>query len=57
MKSFYVASSFRNIANVRYVAQTLESMGYVNMYDWTQERLGGDAGAGDGSATRGVRGH
>ncbi|NUU32336.1 group-specific protein [Arthrobacter sp. C9C5] len=45
MKSFYVASSFRNIANVRYVAQTLESMGYVNMYDWTHERLGGDAAA------------
>jgi hypothetical protein len=34
LKRFYVASSFRNIVNVRYVAQALESKGYVNMYDW-----------------------
>ena len=43
MKRFYVASSFRNIVNVRYVAQTLETRGYVNTYDWTHERVGGDA--------------
>lgn len=36
MKKFYVASSFRNVVNVRYVAQSLESKGYVNTYDWTQ---------------------
>ncbi|MET4097662.1 hypothetical protein [Arthrobacter sp. UYCu712] len=44
MKKFYVASSFRNIVNVRYVAQTLETTGYVNTYDWTHESVGGDAG-------------
>ena len=36
LKTFYVASSFRNIAKVRYVAQALESKGYGNTYDWTQ---------------------
>ena len=36
MKRFYIASSFSNIINVRYVAQTLESKGYVTTYDWTQ---------------------
>ena len=36
MKRFYVASSFRNIVNVRHIAQTLENMGYVNTYDWTE---------------------
>lgn len=44
MKRFYVASSFRNIDNVRYVAQTLESKGYVNTYDWTQNASACDAG-------------
>lgn len=41
--TFYVASSFRNIVNVRYVAQILESMGYVNTYDWTQNASARDA--------------
>ncbi|MCQ1954494.1 nucleoside 2-deoxyribosyltransferase [Arthrobacter sp. zg-Y238] len=44
MKRFYVASSFRNIVNVRYVAQALESKGYVNAYDWTQNASVRDAG-------------
>ncbi|MCQ1988227.1 nucleoside 2-deoxyribosyltransferase [Arthrobacter sp. zg-Y844] len=44
MKTFYVASSFRNIVNVHYVAQTLESKGYVNAYDWTQNATARDAG-------------
>lgn len=35
MKKFYVASSFKNVANVRYVAQGLENEGYINTYDWT----------------------
>ena len=45
LKRFYVASSFRNIVNVRYIAQTLENMGYVNTYDWTE-----NASALDGSS-------
>ena len=44
MKRFYVTSSFRNIVNVRYVAQTLESKGYVNTYDWTPNASARDAG-------------
>jgi nucleoside 2-deoxyribosyltransferase len=36
LKRFYVASSFKNVENVRYVAQNLESKGYVNTYDWTR---------------------
>lgn len=44
MKKFYVASSFRNIVNVRYIAQSLETRGYVNTYDWTREHVGGEAG-------------
>ncbi|UWX97375.1 nucleoside 2-deoxyribosyltransferase [Arthrobacter zhaoxinii] len=43
MKSFYIASSFSNIVNVRYVAQTLEYKGYINTYDWTQNALARDA--------------
>jgi nucleoside 2-deoxyribosyltransferase len=43
VKRFYVASSFSNIAHVRYVAQLLEGKGYVNTYDWTQNSLGRDA--------------
>lgn len=44
MKRFYVASSFKNVENVRYVAQSLESKGNLNTYDWT-----GIEGASDGS--------
>jgi nucleoside 2-deoxyribosyltransferase len=40
LKKFYVASSFRNIVNVRYIARALENMGYVNTYDWTHESIG-----------------
>lgn len=36
MKRFYVASSFKNVENVHYVAQNLDSKGYVNTYDWTR---------------------
>ena len=36
MKRFYVASSFSNILNVRYVVQALERRGYTCTYDWTQ---------------------
>lgn len=36
MKRFYVASSVKNVENVRYVAQNLERKGYVNTYDWTR---------------------
>ncbi|MGO4500694.1 group-specific protein [Paenibacillus sp. 2RAB27] len=32
---FYLASSFKNIDNVRYVAKQLKSMGYLQTYDWT----------------------
>ncbi len=35
LKRFYVASSFKNVENVRYIAQNLESKGYVNTCDWT----------------------
>jgi nucleoside 2-deoxyribosyltransferase len=44
LKRFYVASSFRNIVNVLYVARTLESRGYVNTYDWTQNAPAHEAG-------------
>lgn len=44
LKRFYVASSFRNVVNVRYVAQTLESKGYVNTYDWIQNASARDVG-------------
>jgi nucleoside 2-deoxyribosyltransferase len=44
LKKFYVASSFRNIVNVRYVAHALESKGYINTYDWTQNASARDAG-------------
>lgn len=36
LKTFYVASSFKNVENVRYVARNLEREGYVNTYDWTR---------------------
>lgn len=36
MQKFYVASSFRNIDAVRYVAAHLKSIGYVHTYDWTK---------------------
>lgn len=32
---FYIASSFRNIENVRYVSEQLKSKGYCHTYDWT----------------------
>jgi hypothetical protein len=37
LRRFYVASSFRNIANVRHLSETLRGMGYINTYDWTQD--------------------
>jgi len=43
VRRFYVASSFSNIVNVRYVAQTLEDKGYINAYDWTQNASARDA--------------
>lgn len=36
MKKFYVASSFRNLESVQYVANHLKNIGYVQTYDWTQ---------------------
>lgn len=33
---FYVASSFKNIDNVRYVSEQLKSKGYIHTYDWTK---------------------
>ncbi|MFK3936857.1 group-specific protein [Alkalihalobacillus sp. NPDC078783] len=36
MKTFYVGSSFRNIEQVRLVAQTLIKEGFVQSYDWTE---------------------
>lgn len=32
---FYIASSFKNIDNVRKVAQQLKSRGCIQTYDWT----------------------
>ncbi|CAM3067437.1 nucleoside 2-deoxyribosyltransferase [Filibacter tadaridae] len=36
MEKFYVASSFRNLESVRYVADHLKNKGYIQTYDWTQ---------------------
>ncbi|MCM3596160.1 nucleoside 2-deoxyribosyltransferase [Metabacillus idriensis] len=33
---FYVASSFKNIEEVRHVSKKLKRMGYIHTYDWTQ---------------------
>lgn len=44
VKRFYVSSSFSNIINVRYVAQTLECKSCINTYDWTQNTSAGDTG-------------
>jgi len=33
---FYVASSIRNIDQVRYVSEKLKDKGYIHTYDWTQ---------------------
>jgi nucleoside 2-deoxyribosyltransferase len=33
---FYVASSFINIEQVRYVSGKLKSLGHIHTYDWTQ---------------------
>ncbi|RDI39121.1 nucleoside 2-deoxyribosyltransferase [Falsibacillus pallidus] len=35
MKKFYVASSFRNIEQVRSISGQLKNKGYVQTYDWT----------------------
>lgn len=32
---FYVASSFKNVENVRYISQELKNHGFVQTYDWT----------------------
>lgn len=40
MEKFYVASSFRNLESVRYVANHLKSKGYIQTYDWTQNAKG-----------------
>ncbi len=36
MKKFYVASSFKNIETVRYVARQLIKKGFIHTYDWTK---------------------
>ncbi|MBX0359566.1 group-specific protein [Halobacillus sp. Nhm2S1] len=36
MKKFYVASSFKNIDDVRYVSDYLEKHGFIHTYDWTR---------------------
>ncbi|MEK4566833.1 group-specific protein [Alkalihalobacillus sp. FSL R5-0424] len=36
MKTFYIGSSFRNIEQVRLVAQTLIKEGFIQSYDWTE---------------------
>ncbi len=36
MKKFYVASSLKNVANVKYVSDQLKEMGFIHSYDWTQ---------------------
>lgn len=33
---FYVASSFKNIDQVRHVSNQLKSRGFIQTYDWTQ---------------------
>jgi len=33
---FYVASSFNNIDQVRYLCRKLKSLGHIHTYDWTQ---------------------
>ncbi|WP_456271443.1 group-specific protein [Bacillus sp. AK031] len=33
---FYVASSFKNIQQVRYISEQLKHRGYIHSYDWTQ---------------------
>jgi len=33
---FYVASSFKNIDQVRYVSEKLKDKGFIHTYDWTQ---------------------
>jgi nucleoside 2-deoxyribosyltransferase len=40
MEKFYVASSFRNLEAVRYVANHLTSEGYIHTYDWTKNAKG-----------------
>lgn len=33
---FYVASSFKNIDNVRYISEQLKAEGHIHTYDWTK---------------------
>ncbi|WP_417900202.1 nucleoside 2-deoxyribosyltransferase [Bacillus haimaensis] len=33
---FYVASSFNNIDQVRYISEKLKSLDHIHTYDWTQ---------------------
>lgn len=35
MKKFYIASSFKNINEVRYVSKMLKDKGFIQTYDWT----------------------
>ncbi|MEF3353928.1 group-specific protein [Paenibacillus sp. GYB006] len=35
MKSFYIASSFKNIETVRKVSERLRQEGFTHTYDWT----------------------
>ncbi|WP_058302597.1 hypothetical protein [Gorillibacterium timonense] len=36
MKHFYIASSLRNIENVKFVCEKLKQEGFIHSYDWTQ---------------------
>ncbi|MBB6022251.1 hypothetical protein HNR77_003348 [Paenibacillus sp. JGP012] len=36
MKKFYIASSLKNVENVKYVIDQLKGMGFIHSYDWTQ---------------------
>jgi hypothetical protein len=36
---FYIASSLRNVVNVRYVAEGLKSCGFIQTYDWTTHSM------------------
>lgn len=39
MRTFYIASSFRNIDAVRYVSERLVGRGFIQLYDWTQNAV------------------
>lgn len=34
--NFYIASSFKNIEQVREISNELKLKGYIHTYDWTQ---------------------